>query len=199
MSVTVAGVVVGVRLGTVDVVVEGFVFDTPWVGETDTSWKTPLTALNTTTIAGVVTRPTVMVPVPCPPVVALQSLHETPVTVTGTGLLLQPMSKVFGRTCGVDAGPQERTVGCPAAVVPVVAVVGAVDVPGGTEVAEWDGAVVLLALFFAAGGDDRRPTATPTAIPAPRAASTATTIPIRTTVLRRTVMTLGSLLATGQR
>ena len=47
-----------------------------------------------------------------------------------------------------------------------------------------------------AGGEGLEPTVNPMAIPPPRAARTATTIPTRTTVLRRTVMNRGSLSTT---
>jgi hypothetical protein len=46
------------------------------------------------------------------------------------------------------------------------------------------------------GGEVPDPTLNPTAIPTPRAARTSATTPARTTVLRRTVMSFGSLFAT---
>jgi hypothetical protein len=46
------------------------------------------------------------------------------------------------------------------------------------------------------GGEVPDPTLNPIAIPTPRAARTSATTPARTTVLRRTVMSFGSLFAT---
>ena len=146
----------------------------------------PATSWNTTTIAGALCKPTVTVPVPCPPLAASQALHVISVTVVP--FVAQPTVSVVGRTCGVGPGPQDRTVGT--ATVVEVAVEDVVVDPCGMVVE----ASVAEKLF---GGDVLEPTLSPMAVPTPRAARTSTTTPARTTVLRRTVMTLGSLFATA--
>jgi hypothetical protein len=128
----------------------------------------------------------VTVPVPWPPAAASQALHVMPVTVVP--FVAHPTVSVVGRTCGVGPGPQERTAGTEATVVEVAMEVVVVDTCGLVVEApvaeEW------------VGGEVPEPTLNPTAIPTPRAARTSATTPTRTTVLRRTVMSFGSLFAT---
>jgi hypothetical protein len=147
----------------------------------------PATSWNTTTIAGALCVPTVTVPVPWPPLAASQALHVMPVTVVT--FVAHPTVSVVGRTCGVGPGPQDRTAGRGATVVEVA-----------TEdvVVETCGVVVEAPLaeeLF--GGEVLEPTLNPMAVPTPRAARTSATTPARTTVLRRIVMSCGSLFATA--
>jgi hypothetical protein len=176
-------VVVEVVVGTVgrpvvEVVLEGF--NTSCEGVIDTSWKTPFTALNTTTIAGALRDVPVAqsgwqlftfnVPLPCPPVAAPHNVQLMAVTVVPP--VAHPTVSFVGRTWGVDTGPQDSTAGTGAAVVVVV--------EGG----------VLEVLPCAVGvdpplsvdlvvGEELEPTTKPTTIPIPRAERTSATMPTR--------------------
>jgi hypothetical protein len=147
----------------------------------------PATSWNTTTIAGALSNPTVTVPVPWPPAAASQTRHVMSVTVVT--FVAHPNVSVVGRTCGVGPGPQESTAGMEATVVEVAMEDVVVDTCGLVVEApvaeEW------------VGGEVPEPTLNPTAIPTPRAARTSSTTPERTTVVRRTVMSFGSLFATA--
>jgi hypothetical protein len=146
----------------------------------------PFTSLKTTTIAGALSGPAFKVPEPCPPVADPHADHLTPVTVTIPAV--HPTMSFVGRTCGVDPGPQDSTAGCGATVV----------VARGRVVVDTFAVVVEppLAVDSDAGGEDLEPSANPIAVPAPRATRTSATTPTRTTVLRRSVITLGSRPAT---
>jgi hypothetical protein len=108
--------------------------------------------------------------------------------VTVVAFVAHPTVSVVGRTCGVGPGPQERTAGMEATVVEVATEDVVVDT----------GSLVVEAPVAeeSVGGEVPDPTLNPTAIPTPRAARTSATTPARTTVLRRTVMSFGSLFAT---
>jgi hypothetical protein len=127
------------------------------------------------------------VPVPWPPLAASHAFQVIPVTVTDP--VGQPMVSVAGRTWGVGPGPQDRTAGT--AFVVVVLARDEVVVDTGWVVVE-----ALAAVDFV-GGEDFEPTANPMAVPTPRDTRTSTTAPARTTVLRRTAMSRGSLFATA--
>src|SRR5580704_7391884 len=135
-------------------------------------------------MAGTLIKYTFKVPIPCPPLALLHSLHVMPVTVVPAEL--QPTVSMVGRTWGVDPGPQDRTAGS----APVVVVVARVELVVGASV------VVVVAPFIFVG-EDLEPTLRPMASPAPSAARIKTAIPSRRTVLRRTVMNRGSLFATN--
>ena len=126
------------------------------------------------------------VPVPWPPPTDPHWLQEMSVTVMAP--LAHPIVSFVGRMCAVDPGPQDNTPGNGVTVVEGEVVVlvdgcaGVVETP--------------LLVAFVVGGEDWRPTIRPTAIPTPRAERTSTTMPARTTVRRRTVMSRGSLYAT---
>lgn len=109
-----------------------------------------------------------------------------PVTLTAPAG--QPTMSVVGRTCGVDPGAQDSTAGTG---VVVVLVRGEVVVDTRSGVVEDPVALDL------AGGEEPEPTFSPMAIPTPRATRTRTAPPTRTMVLRRTVMTRGSLSVTN--
>ena len=133
-------------------------------------------------MAGTLIVPTFKVPLPCPPVGAPHALQVMPVTVIAP--VAHPTVIFVGRVRGVDPGPQERTTG---REVTLVVVRGAVVV---------DTFAVLVEPPMAADlfdwGEDLEPMLKPMAVPTPRAARTSATMPIRTTVLRCTVIT-GSL------
>ena len=114
------------------------------------------------------------VPVPCPPVSASHDFQTIPVTVTFP--VAHPILSCVGRKCGVDLGPHDNTAGGGGLVVLEAGVVVVVDPREVVDVAPAD----------LAGGDELEPTDTPTAIPIPRAARTATAVATR--VPRRTVM-----------
>jgi hypothetical protein len=132
-------------------------------------------------------KPWLMVPVPWPPVAASQEFQVMPVTVTDP--VAHPIVSVVGRTCGVGPGPQDSTAGTEVGVV--VLVRDEVVVDTGSVVVEAPRAVDFV------GGEDFEPTANPMAVPTPRDTRTSTTTPKRTTVLRRTAMSRGSLFATS--
>lgn len=145
----------------------------------------PLVTWKTTTIAGTLCRFSFKVPVPCPPVDAPHELQVISVIVIDP--LVQPIFKLVGRTCGVDPGPHERTDGCATVVVVVASVVVvAFVVVVATPTVSDD--------FLA--GEDLDPTANPMTVPTPNAARIRTRTPTRMTVLRRIVMTRGSLSTT---
>jgi hypothetical protein len=125
--------------------------------------------------------------VPCPPVAAPQADHVMSVTVMAP--VAHPTVSFVGRTLDVDPGPQDRTPGTDATFVVVVRGEVVVD----TDAELFEPPLVVDAVGC---GEDLEPTASPMAVPAPRATRTSATTPIRTTVLRRTVITLGSLLTT---
>ena len=105
-----------------------------------------------------------------------------------------PMKMSAGRTSEGEPGPQDRTVGKRVVVVvgtTVVVVVGATVVVLAVRRAMVVVVVAMADLF--GGGGELDPTVNPMARPTPRAAMTATTMPTRTTVVRRNVMTGGSL------
>jgi hypothetical protein len=180
-------VVVDVVVRLVVDVVGAVVVDKFCDGVIDTSWKTPFTSLNTTTSAGALVKPTLSVPVPCPPVVLAHALQVMFVTVVVP--FVHPTVSIVGRTCGVDPGPQDSTAGCVLTVVVEVEVEVVVDAcPLAAE--------ATVEVDLAAGGAVLEPTVQPMATPPPRAARIARTMPSRTTVLRRTVMSRGSLCAT---
>jgi hypothetical protein len=145
----------------------------------------PSTTLNTTTIAGACRKPWLTVPVPWPPAAVPHAFQVIPVTVTDPAA--HPTVSIVGRTCGVDPGPQDSTAGTEVAVV--VLVRGEVVVDTGSVVVETPVAVDFV------GVEDLEPTANPIAVPTPSAARTSTTTPTRTTALRRTAMSRGSLSA----
>jgi hypothetical protein len=110
------------------------------------------------------------------------------ISVTVVTFVAHPTVSVVGRTCGVGPGPQERTAGTEATVVEV----GTEDV-----VVDTGGLVVEAPVAEEwVGGEVPDPTLNPMAIPTPRAARTSAMTPARTTVLRRTVISFGSLFAT---
>ena len=168
--------------------VVGGVDETSFEGVTEMSWKMPSTAWNTTTIAGALWKPWLTVPVPWPPVSVAHAFHLMPVTVTIR--VAHPTVSTVGRTCGVGAGPQDSTAGSEDTDVVLVWDEGVVDDTGPLVVE------VPVAVDFE-GGEDLEPTASPMAVPTPRAATTSAATPRRTTVLRRTVMTRESFRATN--
>jgi hypothetical protein len=108
--------------------------------------------------------------------------------VTVVPPVAHPTVSFVGRTCGVDAGPQDKTAGTGAVVVVVEEDV--VVVPPCAVVVDTPLAVDLVV------GGEFEPTTRPTAIPIPRAARTSATMPTLTYVLRLTVMTRESLSTT---
>ncbi len=108
--------------------------------------------------------------------------------VTVMTFVAHPTVSVMGRTCCVDPGPQDKTAGSGVTVVEVVLEEVVVEVNG--LVVE---APVAEEWF---GGELSEPTLNPMAVPTPRAARMSTTTPARTTVLLRTVMSVGSSFAT---
>jgi hypothetical protein len=109
------------------------------------------------------------------------------IPVTVVTFVAHPTVSVVGRTCGVGPGPHDRTAGRGAVVVEVV-----LD----DVVDDARGVVVEEPSVDELSGEDPEPTLNPMAVPAPRAARTSTTTPARTTVLLRTVMSVGSSFAT---
>jgi hypothetical protein len=162
------------------------VVDTLWEGVTDTSWKMPAASRNTTTIAGALADPTCKVPLPCPPVAESHESQVMPVTVVIP--LAHPTVILVGRTCRVDPGPHEST-----------ATRGdKVDVVRGDVVVDTEAVVVEapVVVDVVVDGEDLEATLRPAANARPRAARASTAMPTRRTVLRRTVMTRGSLFTT---
>jgi hypothetical protein len=147
----------------------------------------PFTEPKTITIAGTLSKYSFNMPVPCPPV---DFAHDFQVISEIVMLpVVHPIVIVAGRTCVVDPGPQDSTAGPVGAVVEVVEDEVVVDTCAVVE--------EPVPIDFAVGDDDLEPTITPIPIPAARAATMSVTMPERTTVLRRMVMTRGSLGATG--
>jgi hypothetical protein len=108
-------------------------------------------------------------------------------SVTVIRPLPHPIVSFVGRMCAVDPGPQDSTPG------------NGVTVVGGDVVVVVDGCAGVVEmpvlLDFVVGGEDWEFAIKPMVIPTPRAERTSKTMPARTTVRRRTVISRESLYA----
>ena len=157
-----------------------------------TAWKTTTTADTLLTVPRAQLGWQLLTfkrPEPCPPVAPPQAFQVMAVSVVAP--VAQPTVSAVGRTVGVDPGPHDNTAGSAAAV-------DVVDVVESVVVVDADRCVPAVEVPDLVGGEDLEPTVNPTANPTPRATRASATMPTLTTVLRRTVMTRGSGLATNR-
>jgi hypothetical protein len=153
-----------------------------------TSWNIPPSGWERTTNAGERTTPpvaqlgrqllTVSVPLP----IAVRGPHDDHVTADIVVSPWQPMSILVGRTAAIELGLHAAVLGRVAEVVGAAAVA----IPDKEDVGAVAASVTTLMLDVADGGELM---AQPIPNPLARAAATPAATPIRTTVLRRTVIT----------